>query len=66
MAWTVVETPNAKYVLVFVGDHKKPVKPIPSKFDALVLETGLIMPQDIFRHNPYKEIVTSALTSFSH
>jgi len=37
MAWTAVETPNAKYVLLF-SHHWKTLERSPTKFDALVLE----------------------------
>jgi hypothetical protein len=39
MAWTTVETPNAKYILVFSG-HGETIPYFPSEFDALVLEHG--------------------------
>lgn len=37
MAWTAVETPNAKYILLF-SHHWKTLEYSPMKFDALVLE----------------------------
>ncbi|MBU2476441.1 hypothetical protein KKG83_03145 [Candidatus Micrarchaeota archaeon] len=40
MAWTIVETPNAKYILVF-GAHDRRNIPPPAKFDALILETPI-------------------------
>lgn len=39
MAWEIVETPNAKYVLIF-GSHITTSEKSPLQFDALVVESG--------------------------
>lgn len=39
MAWTIVETPNAKYVLMFSA-HVQRIERSPLEFDALILEVG--------------------------
>jgi len=47
MAWTTIETPNARYVLIF-SKHDKKAEKVPEKFDALVLE-WVSRPMDVVR-----------------
>jgi len=65
MAWTTVETPNAKYVLIF-GHHKLkiPYEKSPIKYDALVLETSgvsRVFSYGIKEAQPYKNLINQAI-----
>lgn len=68
MAWTTVETPNAKYVLVF-SPHYRKAEAITTEFDALVLETGSYEPKNLFGkgkkscgYELYSNIISSAIS----
>ncbi len=57
MAWTTVETPNARYVLLFSPDWVK-TGHAPEKFDALILESPYVIPENL---NISKETITLKL-----
>ncbi len=59
MAWTTVETPNAKYVLIF-SPHYVMTHRSPKEFDALVLERGDIEPSKVTGAVTYWDLVKQA------
>ncbi|MEW6295073.1 MAG: hypothetical protein AB1467_02115 [Candidatus Diapherotrites archaeon] len=60
MAWTTVETPNAKYVLIF--SYHSMISEIPIiEYDALVLESGgLASVKKIVKSRQYKKLINQA------
>ncbi len=65
MAWTVVETPNARYVLIFKAhDFGFKVEQSPLKFDAVVLE-GVGYIRGVAERENYANIVKQALENNS-
>ena len=61
MAHTIVETENAKYVLVF-SDHFTGKEASPIHFDAFVVESGPVEGKHISRNSEYEKLVAQGLT----
>lgn len=59
MAWTTIETPNAKYVLLF-SRHKRQSEKAPEKFDALVLEQTTLLLEELINTRQYTNVVKQA------
>lgn len=59
MAWETIETPNAKYVLIF-SKHSITTEKSPINYDALILESGLDTPQGTMQAEQYAALVEQA------
>ncbi len=71
MAWTTIETPNAKYVLLFfyhgIGDIGMTAEKVPEKFDALVLEkVGGVEVRNMPVDFQYRNVVKQAIEHGKH
>ncbi len=60
MAWTTIETPNAKYILLFSGPRRK-IEKVPELFDAVVLESASLGPLFAVHHPQYEDVVKQAI-----
>ncbi|MCX6804003.1 MAG: hypothetical protein NTY48_05560 [Candidatus Diapherotrites archaeon] len=60
MSWEIIETPNAKYVLIFSA-HQSLTEKVPTNFDALILESAGYNPNETIPMAQYTNLVAQAI-----